>query len=66
VLERTKSSLFGRFELAEGLPPGSFKVCPHVSLRLIGVQHHEVLSYTLIENRVKGSRSQVESFDLEA
>ena len=66
VLERTKSSLFGRFEPAEGLPTGPFKVCPHVSLGLISVQHHEVISYTLIENRVKGSRSQVESFDLQA
>ena len=66
ALERTKSSLFGRLDAAEGLPPRPFKVCPRGSLGLIGVQHHEVLSYTLIENRVKGSRSQVESFDLEA
>jgi hypothetical protein len=46
ALERTKSSLFGRLDAAEGLPPRPFKVCPRGSLGLIGVQHHEVLSYT--------------------
>jgi hypothetical protein len=66
VLERTKSSLFGRFEPVEGLPPGPFKVCAHGWLGLIGAQHHEVITYTLIENRVRGLRSQLESFELQA
>jgi hypothetical protein len=65
ALERTKSSLCGRLEAAEGLPFGPFKVFPRGSLGLISVQHHEGLSYTLIENHVKGSRSQLESFGLQ-
>jgi hypothetical protein len=69
AVKPTTVALFARFEPPGGVLPGPFEVCAPVSLiELLTClkQKHEVVKYELLQQKIKGSRPLVESFQISA